>query len=497
MDKKIETFDFEIKKAALSSALQAEMDKKAEDLRIANEKKEEANRKEKLEADKKLAETEQKVAKKWGLDSQETTAPQQEQPEQPEQSVKEEEKEQTVPISSVQVSAVEVTNQIDFMYANMQLKSVYEQNKEVLQADKSKYKGEKMDAETALREKITEFMNYDFSQKLDNDAVDHEARTKFIDRTLKENADLNLNNIKPGLGLFGLIRQKGDYKFIADFEQLSKDCNADVETLRKQTKAANAMAKTEVEKIANSFTLKRAEKAAARLDLIATEGRWLKDNAHTEKSKMYAFFKQVQVNARTAMDNAEAKNEDGIEAARKTIVSAFRDEKALARTEKAVKIKEAKANSKDSKEAEKNTAVAAFMHDAIRNGLIDDGFRKDIMDLNHKVNEMRRQVKLTNQQLKANREDLAEKKDQLKETKRVLKEKEQEKEKDKVKMVSLSDFKGGHVAGIDQKEQIKNKQPVAEKQAEQEKTAKEEPKKKSGFVEVPKKPLEKGAVRHT
>ncbi|MCD7854836.1 MAG: hypothetical protein LUG66_04375 [Clostridiales bacterium] len=394
--KKIKAFDFEIKKAALSSALQAEMNKQAENLK-----------KDKYSTEKVITDAEMNVAKKWKLNANNPNVPKQEQP------VKEEEKEPAKPFSSVGVSVKEVTNVIDLMYADQQLNSVYEQNKAILETDKRKYQNEERKAETDLKNKINDFLKCDFnSKKLKERAVSHEARSKFIEETLEAHPELK-----------GL--KKGKFKEIADFEKLRDTCRKDVNNLKAQLDDDE------------SPILKSAEERASLLEKIAGEGRWIKTNAYTEKRDMYDFFGTVQKKAKEEMAKAQKLGQDGIEAA-------------------------------------KNSILADFKSDVSYKGLFKNDFREDINLLNNRVNEIKKQVEYTDQRIQANEADLSEKKNQLKETGRILQEKA--KENKPVKLRSLKDFASKSQSGAEKKQSEKT--PFSpEKQADLENTGKDSRKK--------------------
>ncbi len=243
---KMNAFEFEIKKAALASAIQAEKNKEEEDskrkeaeekkarerkeaeeekARIKKEAKQEAVRvkeaKAANEAQNKITNIEMQLAKDWALNANGASTL---------QPVKqEEEKEQPKPLSSVGVSVAEVTDKKDLSAAGQQLDSVYEQNNRILEADKANYQKELNKAETALNEKINEFLNYDFNiNKLKKSEVSNESRILFIDKTFKEHPDefSNLN--------------REEFNKIKHLEQLAKNCRDDVDkqknrsTLKKQ-----------------------------------------------------------------------------------------------------------------------------------------------------------------------------------------------------------------------------------------------------------------------
>ncbi|MCC8013822.1 MAG: hypothetical protein LIO87_01380, partial [Eubacterium sp.] len=520
---KMEAFEFEIKKAALASAIQAEKNKEKEDskrkedeedaarkrkedeeekARIKKEAKEEKDRlkdeakqeavrvkeaKAANEAQNKITNIEMQLAKDWALNANGASTL---------QPVKqEEEKEQPKPLSSVGVSVAEVTDKKDLSAAGQQLDSVYEQNNRILETDKANYQKELNKAETALNEKINEFLNYDFNtNKLKASEVSNESRILFIDKTFKEHPDefSNLN--------------RANFNKIKHLEQLAKNCRDDVDKQKKQINAQKAKIKDANAQAGDheSQVLKEAEDRAKLLKAIAEEGRWIKNNAYKEKEKMYAFFKQVQVNARTAMGTG------GIEAAKIVILSNFDKNFKQGQTNADAAIQtggtdtakevisdtfngkleqvqtnaDAKIQTGDTDAAKKESENPGY------NVPFKDDFKKEINLLNNRVNEMKNQVAYADRRIEANKADMTERQNQLEQTGKVLqekeiekekemekeiekeieREKETEKEKEKVKPLSLDDFNAKYIPSKARRERLKNRQPSSEKQAEQEKS---------------------------
>ncbi len=234
------------------------------------------------------------------------------------------------------------------------------------------------------------------------------------------------------------------------------------------------------------------------------------------------FFKQVQVNARTAMGTG------GIEAAKIVILSNFdknfkqgqTNADAAIQTGGTETAKEVISDTFNGKleqvQTNANAKIQTGSTDAAKkesenpgyNVPFKDDFKKEINLLNNKVNEMKNQVEYADQRIKTNTADMTERQNQLEQTGKVLQEKEIEKEKEmekeiekeiereqeiekekeKVKPLSLNDFNAGYIPGKAKRERLKNRQPSSEKQAEQENTGNDAPKKRNFMSQQVKTP---------